>query len=484
MRKYLILTVTAGEGHNSMARAIKEKLEKEPNTEVKVIDIFKSYGKRGKVFFINDGYFAACKYALPIYNVMFRSMQMASPDEKNKTVAQSWLDHETPLLLNDIYSFKPDVIIGTHFYSGIMITNLKRKHSIPAKVVSLLTDYTVHPFHECATKIDYLITPTEILHPQLKLKGYQTKQLVPLGIPVKEEFSIKQTKQAAREKLGLNKDLFTVFISVGGGGFGDSTKLLKKLLRIEAPLQIIIVNGKNKQNYKKIESIIENANTNHKIINYGYVNFIHEIMSASDCIVGKCGATSLNEALNKGKVLILNDKLAQQEYDNMMYLSSNSACIRISKYFPVELIIEHLMRHPEVLTKMEENINKIRKPNALNDICEFVKKLKSEPYTNKIKLLSKEELKELRQEIKKSLSEETQQIKELNKHRKYLDKLYKDKEVIKAEKKEEKEKKEQYLHAVKQTKSTIYTGSNNLIDATPELLGVSKLKKKDFKNED
>ena len=60
MRKYLILTVTAGEGHNSMAKAIKEKLEKDPQNVVKLIDIFKAYGKPGKVFFINDGYSAAC----------------------------------------------------------------------------------------------------------------------------------------------------------------------------------------------------------------------------------------------------------------------------------------------------------------------------------------------------------------------------------------------------------------------------------------
>ena len=294
MRKYLILTVTAGEGHNSMAKAIKEKLEKDPQNVVKLIDIFKAYGKPGKVFFINDGYSAACKYALPLYNLTFRNMQMADVIDKNKTVAQSWLEHETPLLLNDIYSFKPDVIIGTHFYSGIMITNLKRKFNIPAKVISLLTDYTIHPFHECATGIDYLITPTDELHKMLMQKGYKSSQLKPLGIPIRDEFSISLTKEEARTRLNINKDLFTVFISIGGGGFGGSDKILKKLLKIDRPLQIIIVNGKNKQAFKRIENIIETSETNHKIINYGYVNNMHEIMSACDVVVGKCGATSLN----------------------------------------------------------------------------------------------------------------------------------------------------------------------------------------------
>lgn len=478
MRKYLIITVTAGEGHNSMARSLKEKLEKEPDTEVKVIDIFKSYGKPGKVYFINDGYFAACKYALPIYNMVFRAMQMASVDDKNNTVAQNWLYYETPLLLNDIYEFQPDVIIGTHFYSGIMITNLKKKYNIPAKVISLLTDYTVHPFHECATGIDYLITPTEMLHYQLKQKGYKEEQLLPLGIPIKEEFSIEIDKLAARKKLGLDENLFTILIA--GGGFGSSEKLVKKLLRIEEPLQILVVNGRNKQSFKKIQNLINNSETNHKIINYGFVNFMHELMSATDCFLGKCGATILTEALNKNKVQILNEKLAQQEYDNMMYLSSQGACIRINKYFPVELIILYLKNHPEILKKLEANIAKIKKPNALNDICDLVKSLKRDEYPKDIKLLSKEELSKLRKDIRKALDDETEKIKELKKQKKYLNKLYKDKEQLKAEKKEEKEKKEQLMHAVKQSKSAIYT--NDDLSATQELLGIEKLKKKDFKH--
>lgn len=478
MRRYLIITVTAGEGHNSMAKALREKLEQDKNNKVKVIDIFKAYGKPGKVLFINDGYLSACKYALPIYNMVFRNMQLLSPAEKNKSVAQSWLEYETPLLINDIYSFKPDVIIGTHFYSGIMITNLKKRFSIPAKVVSLLTDYTVHPFHECATGIDYLITPTDYLHPQLEFKGYKKEQLVPLGIPVREEFSKELSKTDARRELGIDENMFTCTISIGGGGFGGSEKILKKLLKIETPIQIIVVNGRNKEAFKRIENIVENNDTPHKIINYGFVNFMSTIMSASDCIVGKCGATVLNEALNKRRVLILNDKLAQQEYDNMMYLTSNNACIRVNKYFPLELVVEHLTRHPEIITKLEDSIDKIRRPNALNDICNFVSELQATPYPEHSELLTDAEIKKLRQELKKLKSIEDHNIKDNIKMQKQIDKLFKDKEILKAEKKQAKEDKEQLKQLIKQTKSTIYISPELTTDNNPDLLGVQTLKKR------
>ena len=478
MRKYLIITVTAGEGHNSMAKALREKLEQDKNNIVKVIDIFKAYGKPGKVLFINDGYLNACKYALPLYNLVFRNMQLHDPLDKNKSIAQTWLEYETPLLLNDIYSFQPDVIIGTHFYSGIMITNLKKRFRIPAKVVSLLTDYTVHPFHECATGIDYLITPTEYLHPQLEFKGYSSEQLVPLGIPVREEFSKEQSKEDARKELGIDENMFTCTISIGGGGFGGSEKILKKLLKIETPIQIIVVNGRNKEAFRRIENIVEYNDTPHKIVNYGFVNFMSTIMSASDCIVGKCGATVLNEALNKRRVLILNDKLAQQEYDNMMYLNANNACIRVNKYFPLELVVEHLTRHPEIITKLETAIDKVRRPNALNNICNFVAELQPEPYPESYELLTDYEIKKLRQELKKLNSIEDQNIKENIKMQKQVDKLFKDKDIIKAEKKQAREDKEQLRQLIKQTKSTIYTSPELTTDNNPNLLGVPTLKKR------
>lgn len=66
MKKVLILTVTAGEGHNSVANSLKSKFESYGDVKVKILDIFKEYSSKTKVFFIDDGYRAACKYALGI----------------------------------------------------------------------------------------------------------------------------------------------------------------------------------------------------------------------------------------------------------------------------------------------------------------------------------------------------------------------------------------------------------------------------------
>ena len=46
MKKVLILTVTAGNGHNACAMGMKRKLESIGEVEVKVVDLLKSFSTK------------------------------------------------------------------------------------------------------------------------------------------------------------------------------------------------------------------------------------------------------------------------------------------------------------------------------------------------------------------------------------------------------------------------------------------------------
>ena len=422
MKKYLLLTVTAGEGHNSVTNAIKDKLSENPNNTVKVIDIFKSYGKPGKVALINDGYICACKYALPLYNMVYKSLEKKGPENKNFNAAQTWIDYETPQLLKDIYLYEPDVIICSHFYGGIIITNLRKKYPIPAKVVAVLTDYTVHPYWDASTGIDYLITPTDTLHERLIFKGFKPEQLIPSGIPVKKAFEEKMTKLAARKELGLEKDIFTVLVMAGGGGFGHIETLFKKLIKVKTKMQIILVNGRNESSKKHIDDMSKNIKTPHKIVSLGFVKNIPTLMSASDCIVSKCGGITTNEALNRERVMILSEKLAQQEYENMLYLTNHNAAIKLDKYNKLETVIEELVKNPNVLTKMEKEIKKISKPNALNDLCKLVDGFPKVNYAE-TKTLTQKDFIRIRKEIKDIKLQENAEMKKEKQALKKAEKL-------------------------------------------------------------
>ena len=375
MKKYLILTVTAGEGHNSIAKALNNELSKNPDNKILQVDLFKRFATISKVKFIDSGYTMVCKMMPGIYNMAFRALQKRKPEKRDSSIAQTVVKKETKKLLKHIEEENPDVIICTHFFPAIILTNLKKERKIGAKIVSILFDYTVHPFFECAIGVDYMITPDKTLHPILLNKGYKSEQLMDFGLPVNVEFSKNIEKADVRAELGLDPEMFTVMIMLGGGGFGGTEKLVKKLLKCETPLQILVVNGKDKESKKRIDKLISKEGIIHKVVNYGYVNFVNKLMSASDLFTGKSGGVSVNESLNSNLPMALPERLVAQEFDNMVYLNRNNACIRLTKDYDLLDAVEDLSQNNHLLEELKMNIAKIKKPDATERIVKFCEHL-------------------------------------------------------------------------------------------------------------
>ena len=182
MQKVLIFSVTAGTGHNAVANALKQKLTDMGKT-VKIVDTFIDYDKEFKQWFVNDGYLFASSLLPHIFNKFFEHYEKANPNKSDTGTTQNFLRELAPKFLKKIYSYKPDVILCTHFYPAIIITNLKKAFPINAKVISILTDYVVHPFWESSIGVDYILTPSESSTDTLLYKGFKPEQIKCLGYP-------------------------------------------------------------------------------------------------------------------------------------------------------------------------------------------------------------------------------------------------------------------------------------------------------------
>lgn len=392
-KKILILTVTAGEGHNSVCRCLQNKFLSYNDVDVKTVDLFKQYGSKTQCYIVNDGYKAACKYALNTYNLIFRKMVKNGASKKDTSAAQKVAAKFMPVILNEILTFKPDVIICTHFYPGIIVSNLKRMYNLPTTTGLIITDYGISPYWDACTGIDYLFTPCEEIGEDFLKMGYIEDQIKCFGLPVKECFSSEFKKNELKDKLNLSYDMLTVSLMTGGGGFGGIEKMFKSLLKVKTPLQIIVMNGKDKKSLKKIDKLSKYNKNNHKITNLGFVDDNSIYLKASDCLVGKCGGISTTESLCLKLPLISHDKLAQQELNNLNYLTNKDACFVINKENKLNEIIEKLANDQELLNSKISNVEKIRKPKATENICEFLLNHDNIDYTDfmKLKGLSKKD---------------------------------------------------------------------------------------------
>ena len=369
-KKFLIFTVTAGNGHNSAANAVKEKLEA-MGGEVKVVDLLHEFCDSKTFIWIQEkGYGLACQYMHRTFNAFFRHYQKADPNKWYKSPVQPGLFKMYNKVLQLIYNFQPDAIYASHFLPCIMITNLRKIYPIPAVTYSFIFDYAVCPFWEAATGIDYLLIPNESYIPTMLGKGFKKEQLLPYGLTANEKFSQPIDKSFARSKLGIKDGIFTMLVMYGGGFWSGNYKIVKNLVKHikDHDVQIIVANGRDEKSKRKIDKL--KLPSNIRLINFGFSKEVDLLMSAADIIVGKAGGISVTESLNKFLPMICCKKLPEQEKVNVQMLVREGAAKQFRSDRQLIEILNSILNDPKILVDMRKNVARIRRPNATQKLAE------------------------------------------------------------------------------------------------------------------
>ncbi|MBE5738687.1 MAG: hypothetical protein E7354_03065 [Clostridiales bacterium] len=371
--RVLIFTASAGNGHNSSAKRITEKLlEKDPTTVIETVDMYKSYASKPKAWAMEKGYFFLCNHCVSLYNYFFKKSEKSTVENKDKSKCNKEVYPIMYGMLNKIYEFQPDVIVSTYIFGAIALTNLKRYYKIPAKTMCMCLDYGISPYWECCpTGLDYMFLTNEGMYDAFKEKGYSDKQLIVSGIPVSDKFNNPPTKEEARKSLGLDPDMFTVVLTTQSFFPIKNKTIFRELAKVQKPIQIVVVNGKNTKCKKEIDHLISTANLPHKFISLGFTDKIVEIFSASDILLGKAGGLFTTEQINLGLPGLIVDKLPQQEIYNKQYLIDNNCALAVTKDTIADNI-NHLINNPSCYELLRNSTLAIRKPNALEDICKVI----------------------------------------------------------------------------------------------------------------
>ncbi len=417
MKKIMILTVTAGNGHNACAKAMKEKLEQEyEDVEIKIIDLLKTYSSAINVWVADKGYSLAIGKLRHLYNMFYEYYLSRKPSKRYKCAAQGVANSLLAGLMKEINTFQPDVIYSTHFYGGIAISNLRLVYDVPCKVIVANLDYVNSPFWEACIGVDYFIIPNEdFIQPSLKL-GYKEYQLKPLGLPVNEKFYKEKDKKVARQEIGIDENIFTIMIMYGGGRWGGGFNIFKDVLYCfkDRKVQVIMINGHNQKDYERISKM--KFKDNIKVVNVGFTNQVDLYMSASDIIINKLGGTSATEMINKLLPAIVTPVVSGQEKHNLKYLTKKGAVCTFKNRKELKKVIFDLMDNKVKYNSMVENISKLR-VNAIDKLAKFImeqpKAEYNQEYINNLnyKLVTKNVLKALNKAYKKEQIEYKKEIK-------------------------------------------------------------------------
>ena len=246
--KIVIMSVTAGEGHNSTARAMRDYFTAH-GAQAEILDTY-GYASPTVMKSINQTYLWVSAHAKNAYKLGYRlAEKRRTMKELEFTPAQII---QLPLVfeINEyLNTSKPDAIVFTHPFAGLILDVLKREGKITMPTVGVLTDFTFHPYWEDCTHNDHVVIPSPALRFQAYRKGFTDAQLLPFGIPIHPKFSQSMPKAEARASLSLDPALPTLLLMGGSMGYGNMADSLAALDALETgtDFQIICVCGNNEK---------------------------------------------------------------------------------------------------------------------------------------------------------------------------------------------------------------------------------------------
>ncbi len=374
--KVLILSITAGQGHNSVAKAVADDLEQR-GIETRIVDTYTYFNKLlgGTV---SRGYLLSVDNAKTIYSKAYGHLEKRKKDANQNSATRQLNKVFKRKMKKLLDEFDPDVIVCTHIFPGIVVDILKAENMIRAKTVGILTDFAFHPYWEEVLHFDYVVTPNELLNFKAVKKGFKEEQILPLGIPIKSKFSSRTSKSEARKRLELDPEKTTVLLMSGSMGYGNIEKTVRSLDQMPLDFQLIVVCGNNEESKNKIDSL----KTQKTVLNYGYIDFVDLLMDASDCIITKPGGITTSEALAKNLPIIIVNPIPGQEDRNTDFLLNNGVAMKVTPTLPLDEIIFEMFSNPDRVDLIRKSIELISKPNSTTDICDAIVKMAADRSEN------------------------------------------------------------------------------------------------------
>ncbi len=404
--KAIILSASTGGGHMSAAKAIKEYLNSN-GTSVDVVDALEYVNP-----FINKTVTEIYEYLATKQPAIWKMMYKSANNKAVNRLVLGMNSLTSKKLMPLLENYKPDVIITTHPFTTEMISKLKATNEINIPLVCVMTDYAPHRTWINSGVDAYIVADEDMITPMIEM-GVKSVKIHSFGIPVDDAFFAKRDKKQTLTEIGLDSAIPTILIMAGSCGFANVGKIYRKLQTIETDFQIIIITGKNKKLYKKMQEMIENKeprkkpkillkisnktsslkhlkfirmknnheknteyNKNTKIIYF--TDEVDKYMWVSDLIITKPGGLTVSEALACNLPMALFDAIPGQEEENADFLVSNNMAVKLDSNKNITQTIKNLLLNPQKLDSMKYSCESFDKSKCLENTYNLIKNLLTE----------------------------------------------------------------------------------------------------------
>ena len=271
-------------------------------------------------------------------------------------------------LIKLIKQEKPGIAICTHFLPAEILLYLRRKKGLDISVGVVITDFDAHAMW-IFRDVDWYFVACEETRFYLTEIGIPSDSIFVTGIPIDPVFAEKKSKHDIRQHLGLDPHTTTVLVSAGGLGVGPVESIVHVIQKVQHPVQVVVICGKNEQLKKRLMTV---SNTRHPLKVVGFTTEMHRWMAASDLLVGKSGGLTSSEALASGLILVIVNPVPGQEERNSDHFLEEGVAIRCNNLPALPFKIDALLSDKERLSRMQQAVKRLARPYAASEIVSIV----------------------------------------------------------------------------------------------------------------
>jgi len=274
-------------------------------------------------------------------------------------------------LLRKVIESKPDVILCTHFFSAELLSRAKKRGKIKAHLVTAITDFYPHVFwiHEGT---DAFWVMSKEGSQDLLNRGVPREKIHAGGIPADRRFHPTGRGRETLVQHGFTDDLFTVLLTSGSFGLAPAEAILNAMRPYGERIQCFVVCGNN----ASLARSLKEKKFGYPVRVFGFIDFMADLMEASDLMIAKPGGATSTESLMKGIPMVVLHPIPGQETRNAKLLKQRNVSFFMERPEQIQLILKTIMEHPHVMKEKRRNIQDLAKPHAADDLVSFVLNLR------------------------------------------------------------------------------------------------------------
>ncbi|HVG98199.1 MAG TPA: hypothetical protein VNK05_14930 [Chloroflexota bacterium] len=368
--RILILHASVGTGHLSAARALAQAFGRAPDVEVRVEDVL-DFASRAVADTLIRGYLQLSSRAPSVWKALYEATDNVDPaailaaNARRGRLGRPLFSR----LLRFVRDYAPDAVVCTHF---LPLELLLRRGAggagdgTAAPVYCVVTDFMVHGMWITDGVARYFVAsePTRLV---MRERGVPDARVDVSGIPVRPEIAAPKAaaEMRRRHELPAGAPLVTLF---GGGVESARLRLIvERLLAGPSPATVAVVAGRNESLAAALAPLADGPQVT--LRRYGLIDFVDDLVAASDLVVTKPGGLIVSEVLARATPLLIIDPIAGHEEWNADFVAGSGAGMQLRYPDGVALAARYLLDDPDRLAMMRRQAQRVGRPRAALDIA-------------------------------------------------------------------------------------------------------------------